>query len=47
MSNRAARLASAVESDYLSALAGVASWQIEGEGRLTLDGAVLLRFGSD
>jgi heat shock protein HslJ len=40
------RPASAVEADYLAALSGVTSWAIDGEGRLTLDGDVLLHFAS-
>jgi len=38
------RPASAVESDYLEALAGVSSWEIGAGGQLTLGGAVVLRF---
>jgi heat shock protein HslJ len=40
------RPASVVEADYLAALDGVTTWAIDGEGRLTLDGAVLLHFTS-
>jgi heat shock protein HslJ len=40
------RPASAVEADYLAALDGVTTWAIDSEGRLTLDGAVLLLFAS-
>jgi heat shock protein HslJ len=40
------RPASVVEADYLNALSGVTSWEIDGAGQLTLGGAVLLRFSS-
>ena len=40
------RPASVVEADYLAALDGVTTWAIDREGRLTLDGAVLLQFMS-
>ena len=40
------RPASTVEADYLAALDGVTTWAIDREGRLTLDGAVLLQFMS-
>jgi heat shock protein HslJ len=36
------RPASAVEATYLEALAGVTSWSIGADGRLTLDGAIPL-----
>jgi hypothetical protein len=38
------RPASAVEADYLAALASVTGWTIEPDGRLRLDGPVPLRF---
>jgi heat shock protein HslJ len=38
------RPASAVEGEYLNALAGVTSWEIDPEGQLLLGGAVPLRF---
>lgn len=38
------RPASAVEAAYLEALAGVTGWAVEPDGRLLLDGPVLLRF---
>jgi heat shock protein HslJ len=40
------RPASAVEADYLAALDGVTTWAIDGDGRLTLDGAVPMHFAS-
>jgi heat shock protein HslJ len=38
------RPASAVEDEYLRALAGVSVWSIGGDGRLTLQGAIPLRY---
>jgi heat shock protein HslJ len=38
------RPASAVEAEYLNALAGVTSWEIDAGGQLTLGGPVPLRF---
>jgi heat shock protein HslJ len=38
------RPGSAVEADYLNALAGVTGWAVEPDGRLRLDGAVPLRY---
>jgi len=38
------RPGSAVEADYLNALAGVSGWAVEPDGRLRLDGAVPLRY---
>ena len=40
------RPASAIESDYLAALSAVTSWEIGADGRLTLGGAVPLRFAA-
>jgi heat shock protein HslJ len=40
------RPASAVEGDYLKALANVATWEISGSGRLELGGAVPMSFTS-
>lgn len=38
------RPGSAVEADYVAALAGVTGWAVEADGRLRLDGAVTLRY---
>jgi heat shock protein HslJ len=38
------RPASAVEAEYLNALSGVTSWEIDGGGQLALGGPVALRF---
>jgi heat shock protein HslJ len=40
------RPASAVEAEYLEALSGVTTWEIDAKGSLTLGGPVLLRFTS-
>lgn len=40
------RPASAVETEYLQALSGVATWSIEPDGRLLLAGAIPLRYTS-
>ena len=40
------RPASAVEAEYLNALSGVTSWEIDPAGQLVLGGPVLLRFAS-
>jgi heat shock protein HslJ len=40
------RPASAVEAEYLGALSGVTSWEIDPAGQLVLGGPVLLRFAS-
>jgi heat shock protein HslJ len=40
------RPASVVEADYLNSLAGVATWQIDESGQLSLGGAIPMRFTS-
>jgi heat shock protein HslJ len=40
------RPASAVESEYLNALSGVTTWELDSSGHLTLGGAVLMLFTS-